>query len=123
MSASAVVFYILSFFILATGLLAVVSSLLPLLFFQVNAIYRFGVVVPDAIFVYLAYRTLTTADVTEMGDPGEVVWFQRFQHQHAIDAGVVTHGLVEYFSMAGVLGHILPPGETKLPDKAGWSAG
>jgi 4-hydroxybenzoate polyprenyltransferase len=44
-------------------LLAVVTSVLPLLFFSVNTFYKFGVVVPDAVFVYLAYRIVTHADV------------------------------------------------------------
>ncbi|MDG7020419.1 MAG: UbiA family prenyltransferase [Nitrososphaerota archaeon] len=43
-------------------LLAVVTSLLPLLLLHVNAFYRFGVVLPDAAFVYLAYSIVTRAD-------------------------------------------------------------
>jgi hypothetical protein len=42
---------------------AVVTSLLPLLVIQVSTLYRVGVVLPDAAFVYLAYRILTHADV------------------------------------------------------------
>jgi 4-hydroxybenzoate polyprenyltransferase len=44
-------------------LLAVVTSLMPLLFFQVNTIYKFGVIIPDLIFVYLAFMTITHVDV------------------------------------------------------------
>ena len=45
-------------------LASVLSSLLPLLLLSVSAFYRFGVVVPDVVFVYLAYATLRkpTAD-------------------------------------------------------------
>jgi len=42
---------------------AVVTSLLPLLAIPVSTLYRIGVVLPDAAFVYLAYRILTHADV------------------------------------------------------------
>jgi geranylgeranylglycerol-phosphate geranylgeranyltransferase len=41
---------------------AVFTSLLPLLVLQVNAIYRFGVLLPDLAFVYLAYGILTHPD-------------------------------------------------------------
>lgn len=44
-------------------LLAVVTSVLPLLLIPVSIFYRFGVVVPDAAFVYLAYKIATHADV------------------------------------------------------------
>ena len=44
-------------------LAAVVTSVLPLFWIQVNVFYRVGVVLPDAAFVLLAYRTLTHADV------------------------------------------------------------
>ncbi len=44
-------------------LLAVVSSLLPLALIQVNTVYKIGVVLPDVIFVYLAYRITKNADV------------------------------------------------------------
>jgi geranylgeranylglycerol-phosphate geranylgeranyltransferase len=44
-------------------LLAVVSSLLPLALVKVNLIYKVGVILPDAAFVYLAFRILTHADV------------------------------------------------------------
>jgi geranylgeranylglycerol-phosphate geranylgeranyltransferase len=44
-------------------LLAVVTSLLPLLLIQVNVFYKLGVVVPDAAFAYLAYRIVTHPDV------------------------------------------------------------
>ncbi len=45
-------------------LAAVVSSLLPLLLLSVSLFYRFGVIVPDLIFIYLAYAILSrpTAD-------------------------------------------------------------
>ncbi len=43
-------------------LLAVLTSLLPLLLIQVSVFYRAGVVLPDAAFTYLAYRILTHAD-------------------------------------------------------------
>lgn len=39
-------------------LAAVVSSLLPLALLSVSQFYRYGVVVPDLIFVYLAYLTV-----------------------------------------------------------------
>jgi geranylgeranylglycerol-phosphate geranylgeranyltransferase len=39
-------------------LASVVSSLLPLLLIQVSLFYRVGVVVPDLVFVYLAYAIL-----------------------------------------------------------------
>lgn len=39
-------------------LAAVVSSLLPLGLLSVSLFYRFGVLVPDAVFVYLAYAIL-----------------------------------------------------------------
>jgi geranylgeranylglycerol-phosphate geranylgeranyltransferase len=42
---------------------AVVTSLLPLMVIPVSTLYRVGVVLPDAAFVYLAYRILTHADV------------------------------------------------------------
>jgi len=44
-------------------LLAVVTSVLPLLLIPVSLFYKVGVVLPDAAFVYLAYRILTHADV------------------------------------------------------------
>jgi len=44
-------------------LAAVVTSLLPLLVISVGTLYRVGVVLPDAAFVYLAYRIITHADV------------------------------------------------------------
>jgi len=40
-------------------LASVVSSLLPLLLLSVSLFYRFGVIVPDVVFVYLAYRILS----------------------------------------------------------------
>jgi hypothetical protein len=43
--------------------LAVVTSDLPLLLIPVSVFYKVGVVLPDAAFVYLAYRILTHADV------------------------------------------------------------
>jgi geranylgeranylglycerol-phosphate geranylgeranyltransferase len=39
-------------------LLSVLSSLLPLLLVSVSVFYRFGVIVPDIAFVYLAYAIL-----------------------------------------------------------------
>ncbi len=39
-------------------LAAVVSSLLPLVLISVSLFYRVGVIVPDAIFIYLAYAIL-----------------------------------------------------------------
>lgn len=44
-------------------LLAVVTSVLPLALISVNVFYKIGVIVPDATFVYLAYRIGTHADV------------------------------------------------------------
>jgi geranylgeranylglycerol-phosphate geranylgeranyltransferase len=44
-------------------LLAVVTSLLPIALISVSIFYKVGVVLPDAAFVYLAYRILTHADV------------------------------------------------------------
>ena len=44
-------------------LAAVVTSVLPLFWIQVNVFYKVGVVLPDAAFVFLAYRILTHADV------------------------------------------------------------
>lgn len=44
-------------------LLAVVSSDLPLALIQVNLFYKVGVLVPDAVFVYLAYRIVTRPEV------------------------------------------------------------
>ncbi len=44
-------------------LLAVVTSVLPLLLISVSVFYKVGVVLPDAAFVYLAYRIVTHADV------------------------------------------------------------
>jgi geranylgeranylglycerol-phosphate geranylgeranyltransferase len=44
-------------------LLAVVTSDLPLLLIPVSVFYEVGVVLPDAAFVYLAFRILTHADV------------------------------------------------------------
>ena len=44
-------------------LAAVVTSILPLFLLSVNLFYKFGVVLPDAAFVYLAYRIVTHADV------------------------------------------------------------
>ena len=43
-------------------LMAVVTSLLPLLLVKVNSIYRFGVLLPDLAFVYLAYSILAHAN-------------------------------------------------------------
>ena len=43
-------------------LLAVVTSALPLFVISVDAIYRFGVIIPDVAFVYLAYSILSHAD-------------------------------------------------------------
>lgn len=43
-------------------LAAVAASILPLLLLRVNLLYRFGVVLPDAAFVYLAYSILSHAD-------------------------------------------------------------
>ena len=43
-------------------LAAVVTSDLPLLLLPVNAIYKFGVLLPDAAFVFLAYSILAHAD-------------------------------------------------------------
>ena len=43
-------------------LAAVVTSLLPLLLVKVSVFYRFGVVIPDVAFVYLAYSILAHAD-------------------------------------------------------------
>jgi geranylgeranylglycerol-phosphate geranylgeranyltransferase len=40
-------------------LASVVSSLLPLLLLSVSLFYRFGVIIPDLIFVYLAYAILS----------------------------------------------------------------
>jgi geranylgeranylglycerol-phosphate geranylgeranyltransferase len=40
-------------------LASVVSSLLPLALFSVSLLYRVGVLVPDAVFVYLAYSILS----------------------------------------------------------------
>jgi geranylgeranylglycerol-phosphate geranylgeranyltransferase len=42
---------------------AVFTSLLPLLVIPVSTLYKIGVVLPDAAFVYLAYRIVTHADV------------------------------------------------------------
>ena len=39
-------------------LASVVSSLLPLLLISVSLFYRVGVVVPDIVFIYLAYAIL-----------------------------------------------------------------
>ncbi len=44
-------------------LLAVVTSLLPLLLIPVSLLYKVGVVLPDAAFIYLAYRIVTHDDV------------------------------------------------------------
>lgn len=44
-------------------LAAVVTSDLPLLLISVNVFYKFGVVLPDVAFVYLAYSIVTHADV------------------------------------------------------------
>lgn len=44
-------------------LLAVITSILPLAFFSVNVIYKFGVIIPDLIFIYLAYAAVTHADI------------------------------------------------------------
>jgi geranylgeranylglycerol-phosphate geranylgeranyltransferase len=41
---------------------AVITSVLPLFLLQVNALYRFGVVLPDLAFVYLAYSILSHPD-------------------------------------------------------------
>jgi geranylgeranylglycerol-phosphate geranylgeranyltransferase len=43
-------------------LAAVVTSLLPLVLIKVDVFYRFGVVIPDIAFAYLAYSILTHAD-------------------------------------------------------------
>jgi geranylgeranylglycerol-phosphate geranylgeranyltransferase len=45
-------------------LASVVSSLLPLLLLSVSLFYRFGVIIPDLVFIYLAYAILgrPTAD-------------------------------------------------------------
>jgi geranylgeranylglycerol-phosphate geranylgeranyltransferase len=43
-------------------LAAVVSSLLPLALLQVSTFYRYGVLVPDVVFVYLAYAVLSAPD-------------------------------------------------------------
>ena len=40
-------------------LAAVVSSLLPLVLLSVSQFYRFGVLIPDVVFVYLAYAVLS----------------------------------------------------------------
>jgi len=42
---------------------SVVTSLLPQVLLNVNLFYRLGVIVPDVIFVYLAYRISSKADV------------------------------------------------------------
>jgi geranylgeranylglycerol-phosphate geranylgeranyltransferase len=44
-------------------LAAVVTSVLPLFVISVNDFYRVGVLLPDAAFVYLAYRIVTRPDV------------------------------------------------------------
>jgi geranylgeranylglycerol-phosphate geranylgeranyltransferase len=44
-------------------LAAVVTSVLPLFLVSVNDFYRVGVLLPDAAFVYLAYRIVTRPDV------------------------------------------------------------
>jgi geranylgeranylglycerol-phosphate geranylgeranyltransferase len=44
-------------------LAAVVTSILPLFLVSVNDFYRVGVLLPDAAFVYLAYRIVTRPDV------------------------------------------------------------
>jgi geranylgeranylglycerol-phosphate geranylgeranyltransferase len=44
-------------------LLAVVTSLLPLVLIRVSVFYEVGVALPDAAFVYLAYRILSRPDV------------------------------------------------------------
>ncbi len=44
-------------------LAAVVTSILPLFLIPVNTFYKVGVVLPDAIFVYLAYSIVKNADV------------------------------------------------------------
>jgi geranylgeranylglycerol-phosphate geranylgeranyltransferase len=44
-------------------LAAVVTSVLPLFLITVNDFYRVGVLLPDAAFVYLAYRIVTRPDV------------------------------------------------------------
>jgi len=43
-------------------LLAVVTSVLPLFVLKVNVLYKYGVVLPDVAFVYLAYSILSHAD-------------------------------------------------------------
>ncbi len=43
-------------------LAAVISSLLPLALLSVSTFYRYGVLVPDVIFVYLAYAVLSGPD-------------------------------------------------------------
>ena len=40
-------------------LASVVSSLIPLLVLSVSLFYRFGVIIPDVVFVYLAYAILS----------------------------------------------------------------
>jgi geranylgeranylglycerol-phosphate geranylgeranyltransferase len=44
-------------------LAAVVTSLLPLLVISVNTLYKFGVVLPDVAFVYLAYSIVAHPDI------------------------------------------------------------
>ena len=39
-----------------------VTSLLPLFVIKVSVFYRFGVIIPDVAFVYLAYSILSHAD-------------------------------------------------------------
>jgi 4-hydroxybenzoate polyprenyltransferase len=41
-------------------LASVVSSLIPLLVLSVSLFYRFGVVIPDVAFIYLAYEILSS---------------------------------------------------------------
>lgn len=43
-------------------LLAVVTSVLPLFLLKVNVFYKFGVLLPDVAFAYLAYSILSHAD-------------------------------------------------------------
>ena len=40
-------------------LASVVSSLLPLLLLSVSLFYRLGVIIPDVVFIYLAYAILS----------------------------------------------------------------
>jgi hypothetical protein len=46
---------------------------------------------------------MAAAYVTEMGDAGEVVGLQGFQHPGYVGAGVAAHSLIEHGAMARVL--------------------